>query len=232
MVLNGIDVSIRSGERIGVVGRTGSGKSSLLLCLMRIVEPHLPPGLAYSTPPIQIDGRDILAMGLQELRSKIGIIPQNPVLFSGDVRANLDPFGEHDDATIWDALGKCRMKQAVKDMGGLAAAVSEFGENLSQGQRQLLCLGRALIDQQKVLLLDEATSSVDFETDQLVQETLRDAFKGSTVVTIAHRINTIMDSDRILVLKEGKVAEFAPPAELLADDTSAFAEMAKHAASE
>jgi ABC-type multidrug transport system fused ATPase/permease subunit len=236
MVLRGIRCVIRGGERVGVVGRTGSGKSSLLLCLMRIVEPDLGAGpdgsnqeRAYA-PPIRIDGVDTMRIGLRELRSKLGIIPQNPVLFSGSVRSNLDPFGEHEDAELWEALDKCSMRAAVEAMPEkLGAPVSEYGENISQGQRQLLCLGRALLKRCRVLLLDEATSSVDFETDKAIQETLRTSFAGCTVLTIAHRVNTIMDSDKILVLKDGQVAEFDEPATLLADKGSLFSDIARHA---
>jgi len=195
---------------------------------MRIVEPEV-----VSDPyeaPITIDGIDILRIGLRELRGGLGIIPQNPVLFSGSVRTNLDPFEEHDDAALWVALEKCSMKAAVEAMPEkLSSPVSEYGENISQGQRQLLCLGRALLKQCKVLLLDEATSSVDFETDSAIQTTLRTSFSGCTVLTIAHRVNTIMDSDKILVLSDGVVAEFDSPELLLADKSSQFAEIANHA---
>jgi ABC-type multidrug transport system fused ATPase/permease subunit len=234
MVLKGLNVFIDGGERIGVVGRTGSGKSSLLLCLMRIVEPELSDDdVSLYRPPIKIDGVDVLRMGLDELRSKLGIIPQNPVLFSGTIRMNMDPFDEYTDEQIWSALDRCGMKTKVEAMPGeLTALVAEYGENLSQGQRQLLCLGRALLKQCRVLLLDEATSSVDFETDREIQRTLRDSFAGSTVLTIAHRINTIMDSDKILVMKDGVASEFASPQELLSDEDSLFSEIVRHAKAE
>jgi ATP-binding cassette, subfamily C (CFTR/MRP), member 1 len=234
LVLKGLTVSISGGERIGVVGRTGSGKSSLLLTLLRLVEPNLDEGTkeAYEAP-ITIDGVDTLRIGLRELRSRLGIIPQNPVLFSGTIRSNIDPFSTYSDEQIWTALERCGLKEAVDAMPGqLLAAVSEYGANLSAGSRQMLVLGRALLRQCKVLLLDEATSSVDMETDREIQRTLREAFPGCTVLTIAHRINTIMDSDKILVMKDGVAAEFASPQELLKNPDSLFADIVRHAEAE
>mmetsp|Transcript_87336 Transcript_87336/g.251859 ORF Transcript_87336/g.251859 Transcript_87336/m.251859 type:complete len:344 (-) Transcript_87336:204-1235(-) len=233
LVLKGLTVSISGGERIGVVGRTGSGKSSLLLTLLRLVEPDLDKQDEKYEPPISLDGVDTLRVGLRELRSKIGIIPQNPVLFSGTIRSNMDPFGQFSDDQIWNALEQCGLKVSVEGMpGGLGATVTEYGSNLSAGMRQMLVMGRALLKQCRILLLDEATSSVDFETDKEIQRTLREAFKGTTVLTIAHRINTIMDSDKILVMKDGVVAEYAPPQELLKDESSIFSEIVRHAQSE
>lgn len=231
LVLKGLDVSIKGGERVGVVGRTGSGKSSLLLTLLRLVEPALDVADSedYSAP-ITIDGVDVLRVGLRDLRSRIGIIPQNPVLFSGTIRSNIDPFSNFTNDQIWKALEQCGLKDSVENMPGqLDATVAEYGQNLSSGMRQMLVLGRALLRQCRVLLLDEATSSVDFETDQEIQRTLREAFAGCTVLTIAHRINTITDSDKILVMKDGVAAEFASPAELLADENSLFSEIVRHA---
>jgi len=227
LVLKGLNLVIGAGERIGIVGRTGSGKSSLLLALLRLVEPALSGQTKASyKAPILIDGVDTLRIGINELRSKIGIIPQNPILFSGTIRSNLDPFHLHNDTKIWLALEHCGLKKNVQAMPGmLDGVVSEYGENLSQGMRQLLVLGRALLLQCRILLLDEATSSVDYETDKEIQHTLRVAFKGCTVLTIAHRIDTIMDSDKILVMKDGLVEEFAPPQKLLANEDSSFAEI-------
>jgi len=192
MVLNGLNVSIAGGERIGVVGRTGSGKSSLLLSLLRIVEPALDESSAKSyKSPISIDGIDVLRIGLRDLRSKLGIIPQNPVLFSGTIKNNMDPFDEFTIEEIWKAIEQCGLKGAVEEMPGqLEAPVAEYGQNLSSGMRQMLVLGRALLRNCKILLLDEATASVDIETDREIQRTLREAFSSSTVLTIAHRINT------------------------------------------
>jgi ABC-type multidrug transport system fused ATPase/permease subunit len=234
LVLKGLNVSIQGGERIGVVGRTGSGKSSLLLTLLRLVEPALDVKSTedYSAP-ITIDGVDVLRIGLKDLRSRMGIIPQNPVLFSGTIRSNIDPFGQFSNDQIWKALEKCGLKAAVEAMNGqLDAIVSEYGQNLSSGTRQMLVLGRALLRQCRILLLDEATSSVDLETDSEIQRTLREAFANCTVLTIAHRINTIMDSDKILVMKDGVAAEFASPKELLKDTNSLFSEIVRHAETE
>eukprot|EP00571_Detonula_confervacea_P003671 CAMPEP_0172317074 /NCGR_PEP_ID=MMETSP1058-20130122/30478_1 /TAXON_ID=83371 /ORGANISM="Detonula confervacea, Strain CCMP 353" /LENGTH=1393 /DNA_ID=CAMNT_0013031535 /DNA_START=1 /DNA_END=4182 /DNA_ORIENTATION=+ len=234
LVLKGLNVSFGAGERIGVVGRTGSGKSSLLLVLMRIVEPYLPEDMLEKKyeAPLSIDGVDVMRIGLFDLRTKLGIIPQLPVLFSGTIRSNMDPFNTFSDEEIWSALEKCRMKDAVDKMtDGLQSRVAEYGENLSQGQRQLLCLGRALLKKCKILLLDEATSSVDYETDRAIQTTIREAFKGCTIITIAHRVVTIMDSDKILVVDNGTVGEFGPPQELLANKNSLFSEIVSHSSS-
>ena len=206
-------------------------QSSLLLTLLRLVEPYLgEEDREKYQAPISIDGVDLLRIGIQELRSKLCIIPQNPVLFSGTVRSNVDPFDEYTDDEIWSALEKCGMKTAVEEMPGtLFAVVAEYGENLSAGSRQMLVLGRALLRQCRVLMLDEATSSVDYETDRQIQRTIREAFPGRTVLTIAHRINTILDSDKILVMQDGLVAEFAPPQELLKDENSVFSAIVRHA---
>jgi len=228
LVIKGLNVEIDGGTRVGVVGRTGSGKSSLLLTLLRIVEPTVENTDEYEAP-ISIDNIDILRIGLTDLRSAIGIIPQNPVLFSGTIKTNMDPFNEYTDTEIWSALEGCGMKKTIEEMPAfLEAPVAEYGDNLSQGQRQLLCLGRALLKKCRILLLDEATSSVDYETDKEIQHTLREAFAGCTVLTIAHRVNTILDSDKILVMVDGKVGGFASPKELLADKDSAFSNIVKH----
>merc|ERR1712194_272726 len=165
----------------------------------------------------------VLRIGLTDLRSKIGIIPQNPQLFSGTIRNNMDPFNQCTDEEVWNALERCGMKEAVDNMmDGLQSRVAEYGENLSQGQRQLLCLGRALLKQCRILLLDEATSSVDFETDRAIQTTIRQSFKNCTIITIAHRVNTIMDSTKILVMDNGTVGEFDSPQKLLKNKDSLF----------
>lgn len=233
LVLKGLNVSIVGGERIGVVGRTGSGKSSLLLTLLRLVEPDLDPESDEYQAPVSIDGVDTLRIGLRELRSRIGIIPQNPVLFSGTIRSNMDPFSQFTDKEIWHALDQCGLKVSVEAMpGDLGSVVAEYGSNLSAGMRQMLVMGRALLKNCRILMLDEATSSVDFETDKEMQRAIREAFKNTTVLTIAHRINTIMDSDKILVMKDGVIAEYAPPQELLKDDKSIFSDIVRHARSE
>jgi ATP-binding cassette subfamily C (CFTR/MRP) protein 1 len=220
LVLQGITMEIQPREKIGVVGRTGAGKSSLMLALFRLVEP--------AGGQIIIDGIDIATIGLDDLRSKLSIIPQDPTLFTGTIRSNLDPFSNHTDKELWDALEATHLKDAVREWEGqLDHVVTEYGENLSVGQRQLMCLGRAILRRSKVLVMDEATAAVDFETDSLIQTTIREQFKDMTVLTIAHRVNTILDYDRVLVLDKGVIAEFAKPADLLADPKSIFSSMVR-----
>lgn len=226
LVLKDVSVEIGAGERVGVVGRTGSGKSSLMLCLLRLVEPEF----TGARGPIAIDGVDICRIGLDELRSRIGIVPQSPTIFSGTIRSNLDPFDRYEDEAVWSALEKVGLKGlAGESSEKLQYPVSEYGDNLSQGQRQLLCLSRALLSKSRVLMLDEATSSVDFDTDVRIQRMIRSqtSFAGCTVLTIAHRINTVIDSDEILVLRNGEVAQYGPPSELLRSPESAFAKMVR-----
>uniref|UniRef100_A0AAR2KFC1 ATP-binding cassette, sub-family C (CFTR/MRP), member 10 n=1 Tax=Pygocentrus nattereri TaxID=42514 RepID=A0AAR2KFC1_PYGNA len=204
--LDGVSFVVMPGERVGIVGRTGSGKSTLFLTLFRMVE--------LNQGQILLDGEDISRVGLSQLRSKLAIIPQDPFLFSSSVRENLDPSGCHLDHRILDALEQCHLGDVVRRMGGLDAEVGERGKSLSLGQRQLVCLARALLTEANVLCIDEATASVDHKTDMLLQKTIRERFKDKTVLTIAHRLNTIMDSDRVLVMHAGKVAEFDSPAAL------------------
>merc|ERR1711976_373721 len=222
LVLRGIDFEIMSGEKIGIVGRTGAGKSSLTLALFRIVE--------AAGGSITIDGQNIGFLGLGKLRSRLTIIPQDPVLFSGSMRMNLDPFNQYIDKNVWDTLEHAHLKSFVSYLpNGLHFEVSEGGANLSVGQRQLVCLARALLRKTKVLILDEATAAVDLETDDLIQATIRKEFAGSSVLTLAHRLNTIMDYDRIMVLDKGNIAEFDSPDNLLANSDSIFHSMAKDA---
>jgi ABC-type multidrug transport system fused ATPase/permease subunit len=205
----GLECAILPKQKVGVVGRTGAGKSSLLLVLLRLVEPD-------AGGKLLIDGLDVLKMGLDDLRSRISIIPQDPVLFTGSVRFNLDPFEDHDDAAVWNALERAHLGKHIRQLPeGLAAEVEEGGRNFSMGERQLLCLARALLRASRILLLDEATSAVDHHTDALVQETIRVEFKECTVLTIAHRLDTIIDYDRVLVLSDGKVVEDDEPKALL-----------------
>ncbi|XP_014278688.1 multidrug resistance-associated protein 1 [Halyomorpha halys] len=222
LVLKGIDLSIKGGEKIGIVGRTGAGKSSVTLGLFRIIE--------AAGGKILIDGVDVSSLGLHALRSRLTIIPQDPVLFSGSLRMNLDPFGSYDDEQVWRALELSHLKAFVTELpAGLQHEVSEGGENLSVGQRQLICLARALLRKTKILILDEATAAVDLETDDFIQRTIRSEFADCTVLTIAHRLNTIMDSDRVLVLDQGKVLEFDSPGVLLKNKSSQFYSMAQDA---
>ncbi|KAL7855132.1 hypothetical protein SRHO_G00173220 [Serrasalmus rhombeus] len=212
--LDGVSFVVMPGERVGIVGRTGSGKSTLFLTLFRMVE--------LNQGQILLDGEDISRVGLSQLRSKLAIIPQDPFLFSSSVRENLDPSGRHLDHRLLNALEQCHLGDVVRRMGGLDAEVGERGKSLSVGQRQLVCLARALLTEANVLCIDEATASVDHKTDMLLQKTIRERFKDKTVLTIAHRLNTIMDSDRVLVMHAGKVTEFDSPAALCKKTDSVF----------
>ncbi|KAG1817968.1 ABC protein [Suillus subaureus] len=223
-VLRGISIKVRGGEKIGVVGRTGAGKSSLMLALFRIVE--------LSGGSITVDGVDISTIGLKDLRSKISIIPQDPLLFSGTMRSNLDPFSQHSDAELWDALQRSclldpsitsnqsssiddvRIEQASTSRHGLDSIIEIEGANLSVGERSLLSLARALVKDCKVVVLDEATASVDLDTDNKIQHTIQTEFQNRTLLCIAHRLRTIISYDRILVLDAGLVAEFDTPSNL------------------
>jgi ATP-binding cassette subfamily C (CFTR/MRP) protein 1 len=217
-VIHGLSVKIHPMEKIGVVGRTGAGKSSMINTLFRMVEAE--------SGHILIDGLSIRKMGLSDLRKNLGIIPQSPVLFSGSMRFNLDPFGKHTDADLWESLERAHLTDVFHRNGiGLDSEVSEGGENFSVGQRQLLNLARALIRRPKILVLDEATASVDYATDALIQKTIRKEFKSCTMITIAHRLNTIIDTDRILVLDAGMLIEFNTPQQLLSNTDSMFSGM-------
>ncbi|XP_053568742.1 ATP-binding cassette sub-family C member 10 isoform X2 [Bombina bombina] len=201
--LDGVNFTIYPGEKIGIVGRTGSGKSTLFLALFRMIE--LNAGL------ILIDNLSTRHLSLELLRSRLAIIPQDAFLFSGSVRENLDPLSHHTDGELISVLEQCHLCDLVTRIGGLDADVGDRGKNFSLGQRQLLCLARALLTHAKILCIDEATASVDHQTDQLLQQTIRERFRERTVLTIAHRLNTILDSDRILVMHAGKVVEMDPP---------------------
>ncbi|XP_028263925.1 canalicular multispecific organic anion transporter 2 isoform X3 [Parambassis ranga] len=221
LVLRNITLNVKGGEKIGIVGRTGAGKSSMTLCLFRLLE--------AAAGEITIDGVKIAEMGLHDLRSKLTIIPQEPVLFSGTLRMNLDPFEKHSDEEVWKALEHSHLHKFVSNQPAkLELECAEGGENLSVGQRQLVCLARALLRKTRILVLDEATAAIDLETDDLIQSTIRTQFEDSTVFTIAHRLNTIMDYTRVLVLDKGKIAEFDTPTNLIAQ-RGIFYGMAKDA---
>ena len=218
-VLRGLTLKIKPSEKVGVVGRTGDGKSSLFQALFRMMEP--------TSGSMKFDGIDLTGLGLNDVRKAISIIPQEPVLFSGSLRFNLDPFDEHNDVDIWSALDKASLKRLLIAKGqDLSMEIVEGGENFSVGQRQLVCLARALLKKSKILVLDEATANVDLETDALIQKTIRENFHDRTTLTIAHRLNTIIDCDKILVLELGKALEFDSPQNLLSID-SEFAAMVK-----
>ncbi|XP_060518789.1 probable multidrug resistance-associated protein lethal(2)03659 isoform X2 [Cylas formicarius] len=217
-VLNDMTFEIKSREKVGIVGRTGAGKSSIIVALFR---------LADIEGNIFIDDVDTKSISLNKLRSHISIIPQEPVLFSGTLKKNLDPFGEYNDNVLWSALEEVELKPAVSKLPqGLETVMSEGGSNFSVGQRQLVCLARAIIRNNKILVLDEATANVDPQTDLLIQSTIRKKFSQCTVLTVAHRLHTIMDSDKVLVMDAGRVVEFGPPHELLQNkQTGVFYEL-------
>ncbi|ODV80944.1 uncharacterized protein CANTADRAFT_4932 [Suhomyces tanzawaensis NRRL Y-17324] len=240
-VLKGINATIKAKEKVGIVGRTGAGKSSLTLALFRIIE--------ATEGYIEIDGVNTSKIGLYDLRYHLNIIPQESHTIKGSVRDNLDPFQQYSDERIWKVLELAHLKEHVSQMStkpteqelkessnpddespktGLQARLDESGSNLSSGQRQLMSLARALLnDNAKVLILDEATSSVDVETDKVIQDTIRSEFKDKTILTIAHRLETILDSDRVLVLDKGEIREFDAPDTLLKDKNSIFYSLCK-----
>ncbi|KAL0388790.1 UNVERIFIED_CONTAM: ABC transporter C family member 14 [Sesamum radiatum] len=241
LVLKGISLTINGGEKIGVVGRTGSGKSTLIQVFFRLLEPY--------AGTIIVDGIDICKLGLHDLRSRFGIIPQEPVLFEGTVRSNIDPLGLYSDDEIWKSLERCQLKEVVSakpeklDSSGqfltelllisfslcmlvsqlcrlkitsiVSCTVVDSGDNWSVGQRQLLCLGRVMLKRSKILFMDEATASVDSQTDAVIQKIIRQDFSACTIITIAHRIPTVIDCDRVLVIDNGWAKEFDAPGRLL-----------------
>ncbi|XP_015735755.1 multidrug resistance-associated protein 1-like isoform X2 [Coturnix japonica] len=221
LALNDISFQTRNKEKVGIVGRTGAGKSTLTNCLFRVLE--------GSGGKIIIDGIDISTIGLHDLRRNLNIIPQDPVLFSGTLQSNLDPLGKHSDHELWEALELCGLKSFVQSLPKkLLHEISEGGENLSVGQKQLVCLARVLLRKKKVLVLDEATASIDMETDNLVQSTIKREFYDCTILTIAHRLHTVMDSERVLVLDAGRILEYDTPHNLL-KRKGAFSEMVAEA---
>jgi ABC-type multidrug transport system ATPase subunit len=223
-VLKHLSFEISSGEKIGIVGRTGAGKSSLVSVFFR---------LAPVEGDLFIDGVNTKTLTLESLRAKISIIPQEPVLFSGTIRYNLDPFDEYQDPQLWEALDEVELKSVVADLpSGLSSKVSEGGVNFSVGQRQLLCLARAVVRMNKILILDEATANVDPQTDELIQGTIRRKFRGCTVLTIAHRLHTVMDCDKILVMEDGSVAEFDHPYTLLSNDSGVLCKLVQQTGKE
>ncbi|KAJ2832598.1 hypothetical protein GGI24_001173 [Coemansia furcata] len=222
LVLNGLSFRVLPKQKVGIVGRTGAGKSSLTLALFRIIE--------AAEGQILVDGEDIAQYGLFDVRSKLSIIPQDPVLFAGTVRENLDPFNAYDDQEIWGALEHARLADFIRTKDErLEFVVTQGGENFSVGQRQLICLARALLKRARVLVLDEATAAIDNATDAIIQDSIRREFKDCTVLTIAHRLNTIIDSDMILVIDGGRLAEYDTPQNLLARKDSLFAKLVEEA---
>ncbi|KAK4278351.1 hypothetical protein QN277_016208 [Acacia crassicarpa] len=218
LVLSGLTCTFNAGGKTGIVGRTGSGKSTLVQTLFRLIEP--------TSGQILIDSIRISSIGLHDLRSRLSIIPQDPTMFQGTVRSNLDPLEEYTDEQIWEALDMCQLGDEVrKKEGKLDSIVTENGENWSMGQRQLVCLGRVLLKKSKILVLDEATASVDTATDNIIQQTLKQHFSECTVITIAHRITSILDSDMVLVLSQGLIEEYDSPKRLLEKKSSSLAQL-------
>ncbi|KAJ0045237.1 hypothetical protein Pint_03945 [Pistacia integerrima] len=218
VVLRGLTCSFLGGMKTGIVGRTGSGKSTLIQTIFWIVE--------LAAGQIMIDGIDISSIGLHDLRSRLSIIPQDPTMFEGTVRSNLDTLEDYKDEQIWEALDKCQLGDEVrKKEGELDSKVTENGENWSMGQRQLVCLGCLLLKKSKVLVLDEATAFVDTATDNLIQRTLRQHFSDCTVITIAHRITSVIATDMVLLLNNGLIKEYDSPSKLLENRSSSFAQL-------
>ncbi|CAK9181517.1 unnamed protein product [Ilex paraguariensis] len=220
LVLRGISCIFEGGHKIGIVGRTGSGKTTLISALFRLVEP--------TDGKIIIDDINISTIGLHDLRSHFGIIPQDPTLFSGPIRYNLDPSSEHTDHEIWEVLEKCQLREAVQEKEeSLNSLVVQDGSNWSMGQRQLFCLGRALLKRRKILVLDEATASIDNATDSIIQKTIRTEFADCTVITVAHRISTVMDCTMVLAISDGRLVEYDKPMKLLNEEGSLFGQLVK-----
>ena len=216
-VLKDINFAINPREKVGVAGRTGAGKSSLVSALFRMPEPD---GNIY------IDGLALNSFNVQSTRPVISVITQNPTLFSGPLRVNLDPFSRFSDTEIWSVLEQVQMKSKIQALPGeLYYELSESGNNFGVGERQLLCLARSLLNKNKIIVMDEATANVDFTTDRSIQETIRSKFQDSTVITIAHRLNTIIDYDKVLVMDKGTVVEFDKPSILLQNKDGVLAEL-------
>ena len=218
IVLKNISVSIHAGEHIGLVGRTGCGKSTLALCLFRLIEPY--------SGKIYIDDVDITSIGLKKLRENLTIITQESTILDGTLRYNFDPRGEHSDKEIYKVLKKIGFDEFVKKKKfKLSHTISENGSNLSIGEKQLICITRAILRKSKIVILDEATSNIDFKHEEIVQKAIDQLLKNSTLISIAHRIKTVLNSDKILVLENGEVKEFDKPDVLLKDKNSLFSEL-------
>ena len=219
-ILKDITFSVNSREKIGIVGRTGAGKSSLVSALFRMPQP---------TGQVIIDDVDIAKINIQSARRAMSVITQNPILFTGSLRINLDPFQEYSDQELWEALEEASLKNMVEKLPKqLSEEIKECGANFSVGERQLLCLARALLKRSKIIIMDEATANVDYKTDQLIQETIHTKSKHCTVITIAHRLNTIIHYDRVLVLENGQVVEYDKPEILLQNERGQFSRLYRH----
>mmetsp|Transcript_7887 Transcript_7887/g.22525 ORF Transcript_7887/g.22525 Transcript_7887/m.22525 type:complete len:1670 (-) Transcript_7887:66-5075(-) len=220
LVLNGLDINIAAGSKCGVVGRTGAGKSSLINTLFRLME--------LDEGKITVDNIDIKGIGLRQLRQAISLIPQVPALFTGTLRFNLDPFSQYTDAQMWQAVKRAHLHQVVaSNPAGLDMQLREGGSPFSMGQKQLVALARALLKSSKILVLDEATANVDVETDALIQKTIREEFHDCTLIAIAHRLHTIIESDMVVVMDAGRAVEIGKPSELLSNPAGVFSSMVK-----
>lgn len=206
--IRNLAITIKPGEKIGVVGRTGAGKSTITSSILRLVEP--------TAGAIELDGRSIVEVPLKDLRSSITLIAQEPVLIEGTLRENLDPRSEHSDERLLETLRRCCLEAVFQEREGLETRISDAGDNLSIGEKQLVCIARAILRDSRLVLIDEATANIDVKADALIQQTIRECFREATVITIAHRIKTIMHSDRILVMSDGQAVEFDTPDRLLA----------------
>lgn len=216
-VLKDISFVIEPKQKVGIVGRTGAGKSSIIATLFRLYEVE---------GSIKIDDENIKEISLETLRSRISIIPQEPVLFSSTIRENLDPFTQYSDTELWKVLEDVSLKDVISS---LDLKITEGGNNFSTGQRQLLCLARTVISKNKVLILDEATANVDPHTEFLIQQTIKDKFSQCTVLTIAHRLDTVLSSDKVMVVDNGTIVEFDTPEVLQKNTNSVFYSMIKEA---
>ena len=215
IVLKSVSFKIEANQKIGVVGRTGAGKSTLCLALCRIVE--------AASGQIFIDGVDISKISLQNLREKIAIIPQDPTLFEGTLRFNLDPENKSSDPELIELLKLASLENLIdRNIEGLYQQIDAKGDNLSSGEKQLICICRAILRRNKIVLMDEATANIDIKTEETIQKLINERFRDATVITIAHRLNTIINSDKVLVLDKGKVAEFDTPKILMEDSSTIF----------
>lgn len=209
-VLKDISFKINGGEKIGIIGRTGAGKSSLIEALFRMSD--------CTRGTISIDGVNLRSIGLDDSRNCLSVITQNPTLFTGSLRYNLDPFNEKTNEELWQVLKNVQMSQTISKIGGLNFFVKDYGSNLSCGQKQLICLARAILKETNILILDEATSNVDQKTDLIIQKTIRNSFKNKTVIIIAHRLNALKEVDKIMILSDGKLVKYDETKQLLPDD--------------